>query len=254
MRGADYRPADSLGALVAQAADALRETDRALVTVYHGELDATGHTFGCALRRLALPARRTWTSWPSSSPRRCRPAPRCTSPPTTAWWTSRPDDRIDVDALPGLRDGRGAARRRAAGPARVRRARRGRRRARGVAARCSASGPGCCPGTRRSRRAGSARSSPALAARIGDVVAARGRARSRSSPPRPSRWSPRWWACTARSPPPTSSCRARCWPRPTGSGLVRPTAPCSRIAAPGRKPCAARPQSRPTGTGTIPAR
>jgi hypothetical protein len=47
MRGATYRPADSLGALVAQAGSALRETERALVTVYVGELDSTGHTFGC---------------------------------------------------------------------------------------------------------------------------------------------------------------------------------------------------------------
>ena len=47
MRGAAYRPADSLGALVAQARSALQETERALVTVYVGELDSTGHTFGC---------------------------------------------------------------------------------------------------------------------------------------------------------------------------------------------------------------
>ncbi|HEY7883088.1 MAG TPA: alkaline phosphatase family protein, partial [Streptosporangiaceae bacterium] len=46
MRGADFRPADSMGALAAQAATALRENDRALVTVYHGDLDGTGHVFG----------------------------------------------------------------------------------------------------------------------------------------------------------------------------------------------------------------
>jgi len=46
-RGADYRPADSLGALVAQAGTALREAEPALVTVYFGDLDATGHVFGC---------------------------------------------------------------------------------------------------------------------------------------------------------------------------------------------------------------
>jgi Type I phosphodiesterase / nucleotide pyrophosphatase len=45
-RGADYRPADGPGALVAQAGTALREADRALVTVYFGDLDATGHAFG----------------------------------------------------------------------------------------------------------------------------------------------------------------------------------------------------------------
>src|ERR1051326_8355746 len=39
MRGADFRPADSMGALAAQAATALRENDRAFVTVYHGRVD-----------------------------------------------------------------------------------------------------------------------------------------------------------------------------------------------------------------------
>ena len=46
MRGADFRPADSMGALAAQAAAALRENGRAFVTVYHGDLDNTGHVFG----------------------------------------------------------------------------------------------------------------------------------------------------------------------------------------------------------------
>ncbi len=47
MRGADVVPADTLGALVAEAAAAVRSSDRALAVVYHGELDATGHVFGC---------------------------------------------------------------------------------------------------------------------------------------------------------------------------------------------------------------
>jgi hypothetical protein len=46
MRGADFRPADSMGALAAQAAAAITESSRAFVTVYHGDLDATGHVFG----------------------------------------------------------------------------------------------------------------------------------------------------------------------------------------------------------------
>ena len=46
MRGAEFRPADSMGALAAQAATALRENSRAFVTVYHGDLDGTGHMFG----------------------------------------------------------------------------------------------------------------------------------------------------------------------------------------------------------------
>ncbi len=47
MRGADYRPADSLGALVATAASALAERAPALAMVYYGELDGTGHACGC---------------------------------------------------------------------------------------------------------------------------------------------------------------------------------------------------------------
>jgi hypothetical protein len=45
-RGAAYLPADSLGQLVAQAEDALRRGDRAYVTVYHPDLDSTGHVYG----------------------------------------------------------------------------------------------------------------------------------------------------------------------------------------------------------------
>ncbi|HEY1916934.1 MAG TPA: nucleotide pyrophosphatase/phosphodiesterase family protein [Streptosporangiaceae bacterium] len=46
MRGAAYRPGHSLGARVARAGAALRESERALVTVYTGDLDSTGHVFG----------------------------------------------------------------------------------------------------------------------------------------------------------------------------------------------------------------
>jgi hypothetical protein len=46
MRGAQYRPADSMGALAGEAAVALNDADNAIVTVYHGDLDATGHGFG----------------------------------------------------------------------------------------------------------------------------------------------------------------------------------------------------------------
>jgi hypothetical protein len=47
MRGASYRRADTLGALVDQAGHALRAADRGLVTVYVGSLDQTGHQHGC---------------------------------------------------------------------------------------------------------------------------------------------------------------------------------------------------------------
>ncbi|TVZ00618.1 alkaline phosphatase family protein [Trebonia kvetii] len=46
LRGADYRPADSLGALAAIAGAALGEADRTLVLAYHGDLDSTGHLYG----------------------------------------------------------------------------------------------------------------------------------------------------------------------------------------------------------------
>ena len=45
-RGARFRRANSLGALAAEAAAALHESERALVTVYHGELDGAGHDYG----------------------------------------------------------------------------------------------------------------------------------------------------------------------------------------------------------------
>jgi Type I phosphodiesterase / nucleotide pyrophosphatase len=46
LRGADYRAAHSLGALAALAVHALGESDRVLVSVYHGNLDGCGHEFG----------------------------------------------------------------------------------------------------------------------------------------------------------------------------------------------------------------
>ena len=46
LRGADYRPADSLGALAALAGEALGAADRTLVLAYHGDLDSTGHLYG----------------------------------------------------------------------------------------------------------------------------------------------------------------------------------------------------------------
>ncbi len=50
MRGARYLAADTPGALVSRAAWALAEADDvapALVSVYYGDLDATGHVLGC---------------------------------------------------------------------------------------------------------------------------------------------------------------------------------------------------------------
>jgi len=47
MRGADYHPADSLGALVECSATALASLPRGLAMVYTGDLDSTGHARGC---------------------------------------------------------------------------------------------------------------------------------------------------------------------------------------------------------------
>jgi hypothetical protein len=45
-RASRYRGADSLGTLAALTADALAESERALVLAYHGDLDAAGHRYG----------------------------------------------------------------------------------------------------------------------------------------------------------------------------------------------------------------
>ena len=104
MRGATYRAADSLGALVAQASWALAGSDRALVTVYHAELDGTGHVFGSQseawsyqLAHVDKLAEQLASSLPAG-----------TSLYVTAdhgMVDAGPDDRIDVDLVPGLRDG-----------------------------------------------------------------------------------------------------------------------------------------------------
>ncbi len=47
MRGADYWPANTLGALVARAAEAIAAQSRGFAMVYTGELDSTGHACGC---------------------------------------------------------------------------------------------------------------------------------------------------------------------------------------------------------------
>jgi len=104
MRGALYRPADSLGALVAQASWALAGSDRALVTVYHAELDGTGHVFGSQSE-----------AWSYQLAHVDKLAEQLASslPPGTALYVTADhgmvdagqDDKIDVDLVPGLRDG-----------------------------------------------------------------------------------------------------------------------------------------------------
>jgi hypothetical protein len=104
MRGAEYRPADSMGALAAQAAAAACESDHAIVTAYHGDLDAAGHVFGVGsdawyyqLAHVDKLAEQIAGALPGGS---------------ILYVTGdhgmvdvSPDDRIDVDAVPQLRQG-----------------------------------------------------------------------------------------------------------------------------------------------------
>ena len=78
--------------------------DRALVTVYHAELDGTGHVFGSQSE-----------AWSYQLAHVDKLAEQLASslPAGTALYVTAdhgmvdagPDDRIDVDVLPGLRDG-----------------------------------------------------------------------------------------------------------------------------------------------------
>lgn len=105
-RGAGYRGADTLGELAARAQEALRSdvADRTLVMAYHGHLDATGHTSGVAsdawryqLAHVDKLAEQLATGLPDG----------CVLHVTAdhGMVDIAPDDRIDADAVPGLREG-----------------------------------------------------------------------------------------------------------------------------------------------------
>jgi hypothetical protein len=104
MRGAIYRPADSMGALAAQGAAAVTENGRAFVTVYHGDLDNTGHMFGVGS-----------DAWYNQLAHVDKLAEQLASalPPRTVLYVTAdhgmvdvgPEDRIDVDEMPELRVG-----------------------------------------------------------------------------------------------------------------------------------------------------
>ncbi|MBX6769157.1 MAG: alkaline phosphatase family protein, partial [Actinomadura rubrobrunea] len=100
-RGADYLAADTLGQLVAQAEKALR-ADRAYVTVYHPDLDSTGHVFGAGsphwrhqLRFVDLLAERLAEVLP----------PGASLYVTADHGMVNPSERVDVDEVPALRAG-----------------------------------------------------------------------------------------------------------------------------------------------------
>jgi Type I phosphodiesterase / nucleotide pyrophosphatase len=105
-RGADYRGANSLGELAARTQEALRSGagDRSLAVVYHGHLDATGHAFGIAsdawryqLAHVDKLAEQLATGLPEGS------VFHVTA--DHGMVDVGPDDRVDVDAVPALREG-----------------------------------------------------------------------------------------------------------------------------------------------------
>jgi Type I phosphodiesterase / nucleotide pyrophosphatase len=104
MRGAHYVGANTFGALAAEAAATLRRSDRVLVVLYHGELDATGHVFGCSSD--------AWRYHLEHVDKLAEQLAGALPPGTVLHVTAdhgmtdvRAQDRIDADALPGLREG-----------------------------------------------------------------------------------------------------------------------------------------------------
>jgi Type I phosphodiesterase / nucleotide pyrophosphatase len=104
LRGAEGVAAGTLGALAAQAAAALRRSDRALAFVYHGQLDSTGHVFGCSSD--------AWRYHLGQVDRLAEQLAGALPPGTALYVTADhgmvdvpPQDRTDADAVPGLLDG-----------------------------------------------------------------------------------------------------------------------------------------------------
>jgi len=104
MRGADYRSADTPGALVASSAAALASVPRGLVMVYTGDLDATGHAWGCT-----SPAWRYQLEHVDRlAEQLARALPRGTTLHITAdhgMVDVPPSGRADADVIPELRAG-----------------------------------------------------------------------------------------------------------------------------------------------------
>ncbi|MEU8121197.1 nucleotide pyrophosphatase/phosphodiesterase family protein [Spirillospora sp. NPDC049024] len=101
-RGADYVGAAGLGQLVGRAELALRRGDRSYVTVYHGDLDATGHRFGVGsadwrhqLRFVDLLAQEIASVLPPGSSLHV----------TADHGMVDPGERIDADTVPELGEG-----------------------------------------------------------------------------------------------------------------------------------------------------
>jgi hypothetical protein len=104
MRGADYRAADTLGALVARTVDAIKDRPRGFVLTYTGDLDATGHAWGCRsaawryqLRHTDALAAELAQALPPGIPLYITADHGMVDVP--------PERRIDADKLPALRTG-----------------------------------------------------------------------------------------------------------------------------------------------------
>lgn len=101
-RGATYLSADSLGALIARAEAAIRQGERSYVTVYHGDLDATGHVYGC--RSTAWRHHLSFVDLLVSRLAEAMP-PDAALYITADHGMTDPADRVDVDEEPALRAG-----------------------------------------------------------------------------------------------------------------------------------------------------
>jgi hypothetical protein len=104
LRGATYRPANSMGTLAAEAIAALSGSQRSLVTVYHADLDGAGHGFGTNSA--------AWAFQLTHVDKLAEQIAGALPPDTVLYVTADhgmvnvgPDDRIDVDAIPQLRAG-----------------------------------------------------------------------------------------------------------------------------------------------------
>jgi hypothetical protein len=104
MRGAEYLAADTIGALVSRAAGALAEGGPAFASVYYGDLDSTGHALGCGsdawqyqLAHVDKLAEQLASALPHGTVLHVTADHGMTD--------VLPADRVDVDALPQLREG-----------------------------------------------------------------------------------------------------------------------------------------------------
>ena len=104
MRGAEYRAANTLGALVGVTVDALAAMRRGFVQVYTGDLDSTGHACGCGspawryqLAHVDKLAEQIADALPRGVPLYITADHGMVDVP--------PADRIDADLIPELRTG-----------------------------------------------------------------------------------------------------------------------------------------------------